>query len=102
MTARARAEYAEELVGVTVEQIVAELAAATTRAEVERLEFVCLLRVGWEAICQDAGDGQTLLRHITRARGRAGLVDSETERKALAAEAEQRLIQHRNAVRTTA
>lgn len=102
MAARTRAEYAEDLVGLTVEQLVEQLAAAATRAEVEHLTFVCLLRVGWEGICQDAGDGQTLLRHITRARGRAGLVDSETERRHLAAEAEQWLVQHRQAGRASA
>lgn len=102
MSARTRAEYLEELGGVTVEDLAARLDAATTRAEVEDATFACLLRAGWDGICGDAGDGQTLLRHITRARGRVGLVDSETERRHLQAEAEQRLIQQRNAVRASA
>ena len=97
-----REDYQADLVGVTVARVVDQLAAATTGAEVEELTFVALLRIGWEGIRDDAGDGRTLLRHITTARGRLGLVDSETQRKAQAREAEQRLLNDRAMRRATA
>lgn len=97
-----RAEHLAALEGTTVTDVVAQLAAATTPEQVEEATFTALLAFGWEAIRDDAGDGRTLLRHITAARGRVGLVDSETTRKAAAREAEQRLLNDRAIRRASA
>lgn len=97
-----RAEHLAVLDGTTVADVVAQLDAATTPESVEEAIFVALLIPGWEAIRSDAGDGRTLLRHITTARGRVGLVDSETTRKAQAREAETRLLNDRAMRRASA
>jgi hypothetical protein len=97
-----RAEHLTALEGATVADVMEQLAAAASPVEVEEATFVALLALGWEAIRTDAGDGRTLLRHITAARGRVGLVDSETTRKAQAREAETRLLNDRAMRRASA
>ena len=97
-----RTEHLAALEGTTVADVAAQLDAATTPEAVEEAIFVALLALGWEAIRTDAGDGRTLLRHITAARARVGLVDSETTRKAQAREAEQRLLNDRAMRRASA
>jgi len=93
-----RTEHLEALVGVTADDIAANLDQAATEDDYYEALHSSLLAVGYPGILH-APEERPIFTRVSAARVRAGLTTSEAARKATAREAEQRLMNQRAARR---
>lgn len=95
-----RVDYLESLVGVTADDIAADMDAASTGDDYWTALLAALTRVSYPGITQ-LPDERPILARVTPARLRCGLTTSEATRTAVAREAEQRLLNERAARRAS-
>ncbi len=95
-----RTEHLEALVGVTADDIAANLDQAATGDDYYMALHASLLLVGYPGILQAPAE-RPIFTRVTAARVRCGLTTSEAMRTAVAREAEQRLLNERAARRAS-
>lgn len=95
-----RLAYVDALVGVTAEDLAADVDAAATTDELYTAVHAALVALGWPAMSRHPED-RPLVTRIRQARTRVGLTTSEEERKAAVRAAELQMAQKRAARRAS-